>query len=94
MSAHVAIIIHKMKDEAAFAEYRKSAAEAIAKHGGALVPPPSKPLQLDGSGEVPAFINLLTFPSKDAAEAWRNDPALVALHAQRNTGIEATIYAF
>ena len=37
MSAYVTIMIHKMKDEAAFAEYRKSAAGAIAKHGGALV---------------------------------------------------------
>ncbi len=94
MSAHVAIIIHKMKDEAAFAEYRKSAGAAIAKHGGALVAPPSKPLQLDGSGDIPAFVTLLSFPSKEAAEAWRNDPELDELHAQRNAGIEATIYAF
>ena len=94
MSVYVTIMIHKMKDEAAFAEYRKSAAGAIAKHGGALVAPPSKPLVLDGTGEPPAFITLLSFPSKESAQAWRNDPELIELHAQRNTGIEATIYVF
>jgi len=94
LSAHIAILIHKMKDEAAFAEYRKSAQAAIAKHGGALVAPPSKPIVLDGVGETPAFITLLSFPSKEAAQAWRDDPELIDLHAQRNAGIEATIYAF
>lgn len=94
MKSHVAIIIHNIKDEAAFAEYRKSAGTAIAKHGGALVAPPSKPVMLDGTGALPAFITLLTFPSKEAAAAWRNDPELIELHAQRNAGIEATIYAF
>lgn len=94
MSAYAAIIIHSMRDEAAFAEYRKSAAAAIAKHGGALIAPPSKPIVLDGEGRTPAFITLLSFPSKEAAEAWRNDPELLDLHAQRNVGIDATIYAF
>lgn len=94
MSAYVTIIIHRMKDEAAFAEYRKSAAGAIAKHGGALVAPPSKPVVLDGAGEIPAFITLLSFPTKEAAQAWRDDPELIDLHSQRNAGIEATIYAF
>jgi uncharacterized protein (DUF1330 family) len=94
MPVHVAIMIHKMKNEAAFAEYRKSAASAIAKHGGSLIKPTSQPLKLDGTGETPAFITLLSFPSKEAAELWRNDPELIELHAQRNAGIEATIYAF
>ena len=94
MSAYVTILIHKMKDEAAFAQYRSSAAVAIAKHGGALVAPPSEPIKLDGSDETPALITLLSFPSKAAAEAWRNDPELIDVHAKRNEGIEATIYAF
>ncbi len=94
MSAYVTIIIHNMKNEAAFAEYRKSAAAAIAKHGGALVTPPSKPIVLDGKDETPAFVTLLSFPSKESAQAWRYDPELIDLHAQRNAGIEATIYAF
>ena len=94
MTTNVVIIIHKMKDAGAFAEYRKSAANAIAKHGGSLVTPPSTPIQLDGSGQTPAFITLLSFLSKEAAEAWRNDPDLTELHAQRNAGIDATIYAF
>ena len=83
-----------MKDDAVFAEYRKSAAGAIAKHGGSLVVPPSPPIKLDGPDNTPAFITLLSFPSKEAAETWRNDPELNELHALRNAGIEATIYAF
>jgi uncharacterized protein (DUF1330 family) len=94
MTAHVAIIIHKMKDEVAFAENRKSAAATIAKHGRALVTPPSKPIMLAGKHETPALIALLSFPSREAAQEWRDDPELIDLHAQRNAGIDAAIHAF
>jgi uncharacterized protein (DUF1330 family) len=94
MSAYVIVIIHKMKSEEAFAEYRKFAADAIAKHGGSVVVRPSAPVTLDGTAETPSLITLLSFPSTEAAENWRNDPELKELHAQRHKGIDATIYAF
>ena len=94
MAAYVVVIIHKIKDETAFAEYRKFAEGAINKHGGSAVVRPAAPVTLDGSGDNPRFITMLTFPSTQAAENWRNDPELKDIHALRNKAIDATIYAF
>jgi len=86
-------IVHSLKDEATFGEYRKVAAEALAKHGGKVVVPPSPPATLDGD-DSPKAIVLLSFPSKAAAQAWRDDPELQDVHAMRNAGVNMTIYAF
>ena len=42
----------------------------------------------------PKAIVLLSFPSKAAAQAWRNDPELQDIHAMRNAGVDMTVYAF
>ena len=86
-------IVHSVKDETKFGEYRKIAAEALAKHGGEIVLPPSPPVTLDGT-DKPKAIVLLSFPSKAAAQAWRNDPELQDIHAMRNAGVDMTVYAF
>ena len=86
-------IVNSLKDEAAFGEYRKVAAEALGKHGGKIVVPPSPPTTLDGD-DNPKAIVLLSFPSKAAAQAWRDDPDLQDIHAMRNAGVDMTIYAF
>lgn len=94
MPTYAIVIIHKVKDEAKFSDYRKVAAEALAKHGGSILAPPSSPIKLDGDDAVPSSIVMLSFLSKAAAENWRKDPELQAVHALRNAGIDATIYAF
>ena len=86
-------IVNSLKDEATFSEYRKVAADALAKHGGKIVVPPSAPITLDGDDNPKALV-LLSFPSKAAAQAWRDDPELQDIHAMRNAGVDMTIYAF
>lgn len=85
-------IIREMKDEAAFAEYRAVAGEALAKHGGSIVIPPSPPTVLDGE-DTPAAVVILEFPDTASAEAWRNDPELASIHEMRNNGVHMDILA-
>ena len=67
-------IIREMKDEAVFSEYRAVAADALAKHGGTILIPPSPPTVLDGE-DAPAAVVILEFPDKGSAEAWRRSRA-------------------
>ena len=76
-------IVHSLKDEATFGEYRKVAAEALAKHRVNIVFPPSQTATIDGD-DSPKAIVLLSFPTKAAAQAWRDDPELQDVHAMRN----------
>ncbi|NDI01640.1 MAG: DUF1330 domain-containing protein [Actinobacteria bacterium] len=85
-------IIRGMKDEAVFAEYRAVAGEALAKHGGSIVVPPSPPTVLDGE-DTPAAVVVLEFPDTASAEAWRNDPELASIHEMRNNGVHMDILA-
>jgi uncharacterized protein (DUF1330 family) len=85
-------IIREMKDEAAFSEYRAVASEALAKHGGSIVIPPSPPTVLDGE-DTPAAVVILEFPDTASAEAWRNDPELASIHEMRNNGVHMDILA-
>ncbi len=85
-------ILRGVKDEATFAEYRTVAADALAKHGGTIVIPPSPPTVLDGD-DAPAAVVVLEFPDKESAEAWRNDPELASVHAMRNSGVDMDILA-
>ena len=86
-------IVNSIKDEATFGEYRKVAADALAKHGGKIVVPDFSPIKLDGDNNLKGVV-LLSFPSKAAAQAWRDDPELQDVHAMRNAGVDMTIYAF
>ena len=56
-------IIRQMKDEAVFSEYRAVAAEALSKHGGTILIPPSPPTVLDGE-DAPAAVVILEFPDR------------------------------
>ena len=56
-------IIRQMKDEAVFSEYRAVAAEALSKHGGTILIPPSPPTVLDGEDAPAAVCLLYTSPS-------------------------------
>jgi|TARA_B110000116_G_scaffold129777_1_gene112622 uncharacterized protein (DUF1330 family) len=86
-------ILHSVKDAETFGKYREIANEALAKHGGEIVVPPSPSITLDGA-DNPQMIVLLSFPSKAAAQAWRDDPELQDIHAMRNSGVDMSIYAF
>ncbi|RLJ41251.1 uncharacterized protein (DUF1330 family) [Litoreibacter meonggei] len=69
----------------ALAQYRDVAGEALAKHGGKVESASGEFTVLDGTPTEPNVAALLSFPDKDAALAWTNDPELVDVHALRRS---------
>ncbi|WP_298258776.1 DUF1330 domain-containing protein [uncultured Litoreibacter sp.] len=79
-----AIVTLTINDPDKMAAYRKLAGPALAKYD-------AKPLQvspdsvwLDGADATPDVAVLLTFPDREAATAWRNDPELADVHQLRS----------
>ncbi len=69
------------------AAYRDVAGEALAKHGGKVEAAANSFTVLDGAPDQPNVAALLSFPDRDAALAWANDPDLADVHAlRRNAG--------
>lgn len=84
--------LKSIKDIAKMGEYRKVAADALAKHGGKIVVPPTKPECIEGAAEAPQAMLLLSFPSSDDARAWRDDPSLADIHALRYAGADISFF--
>ena len=80
-----------IKDHDALARYRDKAGAALARHGGSVVSAGPVATVLEAAGAAPDTVALLSFPSTDAAEAWRNDPDLADVHALRNKAGASTI---
>ncbi len=73
------------------AAYREKAADALTKHGGTLVAAGREPLSLEGSLTAPDLAGVLSFPDRDAALAWINDPELQSVHALRRGAGDSSI---
>lgn len=67
----------------ALARYRAQAGAALAKHGGKVESASPELTPLDGSPQAPSMVAVLSFPDKEAALAWANDPELEPVHALR-----------
>ncbi len=63
-------------------EYRSKAGPAMARHGGTVVASVPGPTLLEGK-DGPDIAALLSFPDRDAALAWINDPEIANVHALR-----------
>ena len=86
-----ALAMITVTDKEALGAYREKAAEALAKHGGSVVAADPEPLVLEAANDAPNILALLSFPTTDAAKAWREDPSLKDIHALRNKGGKSTI---
>lgn len=86
-----ALAMIAVTDKTTLGAYREKAAEALAKHGGSVVAADPEPLVLEAANDAPNIVALLSFPSADAAKAWREDPDLADIHALRNKGGKSTI---
>ncbi len=75
----------------AMAQYREVAGEALARHGGKVETATAEFTVLDGTPERPDVSALLSFPDKDAALAWANDPELSDIHALRRSSGQSDI---
>ncbi|KPA20040.1 hypothetical protein shim_39990 [Shimia sp. SK013] len=71
----------------ALAAYRDKAGEALARHGGKVEQASGAALAIDGTPDMPDVAAILSFPDKDSALGWINDPSLADIHAlRRNAG--------
>lgn len=70
----------------ALAQYRELAGPALAKHGGKVESAAKEFTALDGSPDAPDTAAILSFPDKEAALAWANDPELEDVHTLRRNG--------
>ncbi|MBG6175421.1 MAG: DUF1330 domain-containing protein [Roseibium album] len=86
-----ALAMITVTDKETLGAYREKAAEALAKHGGSVVAADPEPLVLEAANDAPNITALLSFPTTDAAKAWREDPDLADIHALRNKGGKSTI---
>lgn len=78
-------------DPEALAAYRERAGEALARHGGKLEAASPTPTLLDDGLPLPTMAGVLSFPSREAALAWRDDPALADVHALRRASGTSSI---
>lgn len=69
----------------ALAEYREKAGTALAKHGGKVEQGSGATIAIDGTPDTPDVAAILSFPDKDSALGWINDPALADVHALRRS---------
>ncbi len=70
------------------AAYREKAGAALALHGGKIEAATADSTAIDGGPAIPDVAALLSFPDKDAALGWINDPSLAEVHAlRRDAGV-------
>ncbi|WP_421982266.1 DUF1330 domain-containing protein [Roseibium sp.] len=86
-----ALAMITVTDRETLGAYREKAADALAKHGGSVVAADPEVTVLEAAGDAPNIAALLSFPSVEAAKAWREDPSLADIHALRNKGGKSTI---
>lgn len=82
MTAHAIVKLHITKPES-LAAYREKAADALAKHGGAVLQASRELEVIEGEADLPDMAAILAFPDREAAFAWINDPELADVHALR-----------
>ncbi|MDP2733976.1 MAG: DUF1330 domain-containing protein [Hoeflea sp.] len=73
------------------AQYREKAATALSRHGGAVLQASATLDLLEGGPDLPGMAAVLTFPDRQAALAWINDPELAPVHALRRGSGHSTI---
>lgn len=82
----------KITDKEPLVQYRDVADAALAKHGGALVSANPEITALEGDLVLPNMAAILSFPTKEAALAWINDPELQDVHALRRASGQSTVH--
>ena len=90
MTAH-AVVTMTITDSETFESYRSLAGPAMAKHNVTPLEVSKDLTHLEGEGELPTLAVILTFPDRDAALAWYNDPDIANVHALRNASGSSNI---
>ncbi len=83
MTAYAFVTLN-ITDPDKMAAYREVAGPALAKYDAKPLQVSPEAIWLDGEGDVPDVAVLLSFPDREAAKNWRNDPELAYVHQMRN----------
>lgn len=86
-----AFVTLKISNPDKMAAYREVAGPALAKYGAEPIQVSPDSIWLDGEGPTPDIAVLLSFPDREAALNWRNDPDFEDVHALRNASGECKI---
>lgn len=73
------------------ARYREHASNALAKHGGAVLTAGKENAVIEGSVKAPNMAAILSFPDKESAQLWINDPELISVHELRRGSGDVSI---
>jgi uncharacterized protein (DUF1330 family) len=92
MTTYAVGLLKALKNAEVMAKYRTLAGDALARHGGLIVVPPTAPERMEGDAEAPMAIVILSFPSGDAGRAWLQDPDLASVHAMRREGADISFF--
>jgi len=87
MAVYVIVDIH-VKDEAAFASYKRGVPPMISKHGGEYLARGGNTQMLEGDWK-PWRIVLLKFPDQAAVKAFLNDPEYQPLKVLRESAADS-----
>ena len=82
MTAH-AIVTLSIKDPDTLAAYREKAGAALAKYKAEPLDVSQEAQIIEGDVTAPDVTVILTFPDRDHALGWINDPELASTHALR-----------
>lgn len=86
-----AVVRLTITDPETFAAYAERAGAALAKWGAKPEAMSTEPTRLEGDAPVPGRAVLLSFPDRDAALGWINDPEFADIHALRRNSGESDI---
>lgn len=86
------VAIAKNVDLQALAEYREHAPGALKKHGGALVSTSRNLIRLEGADDQTEMAVILSFPTIEAAKAWRYEEDLAHVHDYRMKAADWSIH--
>ncbi|PWE29903.1 DUF1330 domain-containing protein [Maritimibacter sp. 55A14] len=78
-----AIVTLTLDDPDTFSRYRSLAGPAMATHKAEPLAVSPEAQVIEGEGPAPDVTVILTFPDRDHARAWINDPEIAGVHALR-----------
>lgn len=78
-----ALVTISLEDRDTFAAYRKLAGPAMAKHHAEALAVSSEAQVIEGDGPAPDITVILSFPDRDHALGWINDPEIAEVHETR-----------
>lgn len=86
-----AVVQVTVTDPQTFAAYAEQAGPGLAKWGAKAEAVSATPTCLDGDVQLPGRVVLLSFPDREAATGWINDPELAHIHGLRRNATRGGI---